>query len=70
MFNLAACDELRAVMGNIEKAMLEGFDAGEKLRALESNPYRLETSEHWAWCDGWKLGGKYSDLPQAEQLPL
>lgn len=67
---LAAFDALRGRLVAIERALLQGFIAGENGQALEDNPYLPGTTDNCAWDEGWKHGLAYSAQPEVPPVPL
>lgn len=70
MPSLPAFDELRRRLSAVERALLQGFTAGEERRALTDNPYLPGTTENAAWDEAWKLGIVYGAGSDVPQMPL
>lgn len=51
---------------HVEHAWNRGFDAGCKLRPLDSNPYKSGGRLFEAWKDGWRN----SSVPDPDQVDI
>ena len=70
MLSLIALDELRRRLSCIEKALLQGFEAGETRAMGLVNPYLPETAEYCAWRDGRKISLWVDKPPDYPPDPL
>ncbi len=50
----------------VERAWLQGFEAGARLLPPSSNPHKVGGDLHQAWSDGWCQGSD-PDLEEPER---